>query len=264
MFVQCMCGPLLYLTSPRIETPHAFSTRLGGVSRPPYDTLNLGPSGEDSRENILENYARLCHAAGLERNHLVFTKQVHGDVVRVVTAAESGEGLLKSAPPACDALVTGDSGVVLTVFSADCVPILLFDEAAHVAAAVHSGWRGTAKGIVRRALHVMMTQFGARPETVRAAIGPSIGPCCFETHADVPNAMTCAWGALAAPCIVNRPDGMFSVNLQELNARLLCDAGVPARQISVSEDCTCCRADRFFSHRRDGLRRGLQVALISL
>ncbi len=264
MIVAHRRGELRYLSAAHLGAVNAFSTRCGGVSPPPFDTLNLGKADEDTRDNIVENYTRLCAALGAETRSLVFSKQVHGDIVRAVTREHAGEGLYGKAPMACDALITDDAGVTLTVFSADCVPLLLYDPVHHAIGAVHAGWRGTALGIARKAAAAMGERYGSRPSELRAAIGPAIGPCCFETHSDVPDALVKAWGALAFPSIEKHDGGTFHVDLKALNKTLLTDMGVPSEQIAIADDCTCCRAEHYFSHRRSGSRRGVQAALIAL
>ena len=261
--LQHTANTLIYFTSEKIPIPHAFSTRTGGVSPPPYDTLNLGRAGEDSRDNILENYARLCAAAGVDRESLVFTKQVHGGMVRVVGPEQAGEGLYGKSPE-CDALVTGSPGLPLAVFSADCVPVLLYDPVHRAIGAVHAGWRGTAQGIVRRAVMIMGLKYGTRPADLRAAIGPAIGMCCFETKSDVPDELASNWGALSGAHVRREGPDRFRVDLKGMNAALLADMGVRPEHIDVSDACTCCRPDLFFSHRRSGARRGLQAAVISI
>ena len=265
---QHSVGALTYFTSPLLPIPHAFSARTGGVSPPPFDTLNLGRAGEDSRDNILENYARFCTAIGVDREALVFTRQVHGGGVRAVGPEQAGEGLYGNSPD-CDGLVTGTPGLPLTVFSADCVPILLYDPAHRAVGAVHAGWRGTALGIVRQAAVLMGKRFGTRPSGLRAAIGPAIGMCCFETKSDVPEALfnsefgirNSEFSRMIRPC--EKPD-RFRVDLKAVNAALLADMGVGSDHIDVSDACTCCQPDLFFSHRRCGARRGLQAAVVSI
>jgi YfiH family protein len=211
----------------------------------------------------LENYARFCAAVGVSRDALVFTKQVHGDSVRSVGQEQAGEGLY-GVSPACDGLITDAGGLPLAVFSADCVPVLLYDPVQNAVGAVHAGWRGTALGIVRQAVAAMRDAYGTDPADVWAAVGPSIGVCCFETRGDVPDALTAAWGALAAPHIRRDGPDRYHVDLKGLNAALLTSVGVAPERIDLCEDCTCCGPKRYFSHRRDGVRRGLQAAMISL
>ncbi|MDR0671169.1 MAG: peptidoglycan editing factor PgeF [Oscillospiraceae bacterium] len=258
-------GTLKYSTASHFGgARHAFSTRQGGVSLPPFDTLNLGRAGEDPRENVLQNFERLCGALDIDTRRLVFARQVHGDTVRRVTAKEAGEGLYRPATADCDALVTNDPGVCLTVFSADCVPILLYDPEKRAVGAVHAGWRGTALGITRKAVETLGDRYGCRPARLRAAVGPCIGPCCFETRADVAKALAGALGEAVAPYIRYDGGDRFHIDLREINIFWLAQAGVPRAQIELSEACTRCRMEDFFSHRRDGARHGGMAALIQL
>ncbi|MDR2670346.1 MAG: peptidoglycan editing factor PgeF [Oscillospiraceae bacterium] len=258
-------GTLKYYTAPHFDgVRHAFSTRQGGVSLPPFDTLNLGRAGEDPRANILQNFERLCGAIKVDMRRLVFARQVHGDTVRRVTAADAGEGLYRPATADCDALVTNDPGVCLTVFSADCVPILLYDPEKQAVGAVHAGWRGTALGIVRKTVETLGDRYGCRTAHLRAAVGPCIGPCCFETRADVAKALAGVLGASVAPYIRYDGGDRFHIDLREINIFWLTQAGVPRAQIELSEACTHCRVEDFFSYRRDGARHGSMAAFIQL
>ena len=166
---------------------HGFATRLGGVSTGPYAQLNLGITRPDERAAVRENYHRFCAAIGVDETRLVMTHQVHEDGIRVATAADVLPDLLDPIDYRVDGLVTNTPGLALTIYYADCIPVLLYDPVGKAIAAVHSGWRGTSLGIAPKAVAKMTALYGTRPEDVLAAIGPGIGPCCFETHADVPD-----------------------------------------------------------------------------
>jgi len=245
-------------------TVHGFSTRLGGVSRPPFDSLNLGLRRGDDLKSVAENYRRFCAALGARADNVVFSAQVHGDTIRTVTSADWGHGLSYADGWQADGLITDVPGVPLVVFSADCVPILLSDPGARAVGAVHAGWRGTALGTVERAVEQMTALYGARPEEIRAAIGPSIGPCCFLTHDDVPDAMQSALGQSVRPYITPLPDGRYQVDLKGINFLRLRRAGVLAEHIEVSPLCTACHPEEFWSHRVLGEQRGNMAALIQL
>lgn len=255
-------GALEYLASDLLDgAAHCFSTRLGGVSGGHLASLNLGTHRGDTPENVRENYRILGNAVGFSPEQTVFTKQVHSDIVERVGKNDCGRGLLREVENPCDGLITDEPGVALTVFSADCTPILLFDPVKRAVGAVHAGWRGTASGIAARAVEKMRAELGCEPKNIRAAIGPCIAQCCFETDADVPEAMRAALGSAAEEYI--RPAGeKYYVNLKALNTVWLGRAGV--RQIDVSADCTACRPERFWSHRRVGNRRGSLAAVIML
>lgn len=252
-------GKLEYLTAEGISVPHCFTTRYGGVSEGYLSSLNLGIHRGDKPENVRKNYEILGEALGFDVEKLVFTRQTHTDIVRVVDERNCGEGLLREVEPECDALVTNTPGLVLAAFTADCTPILLHDGVTGAVGAVHAGWRGTVADIAGKAVRTMEREFGSRPGDIRAAIGPNIGVCCFETHADVPNAVRAVLGEEAEAYIV--PDGeKFRVDLKGVNAALLRRAGV--RDIEISDACTACRPDRFWSHRQVGNDRGSLAAII--
>lgn len=242
---------------------HGFSTRLGGVSTGIYESLNLGSTRGDDPEHVRENYRRFFTAVGADLSTVAMTNQVHSDVVRPVTAADIKADLLDPEPYEADGLVTDIPGVALVIFSADCLPVLLYDPVRRVIAAVHAGWRGTAAGIVERAVE-KMTFYGCRPEDILAAIGPGISRCCFETHEDVPNAMTAALGVRATPFLSPIENGKFKVDLKGINAMRLERAGLRPEHISVSADCTACLPEKYWSHRFTGGVRGSQAAVIQL
>ena len=153
--------------------------------------------------------------------------------------------------------------MALVIFSADCLPVLLYDPVRRVIAAVHAGWRGTAAGIVERAVE-KMAFYGCRPADILAAIGPGISRCCFETHEDVPNAMTAALGVRATPFLSPIENGKFQVDLKGLNAMRLERCGLLSEHISVTADCTACLPEKYWSHRATGGVRGSQAAVIQL
>ena len=251
-------GNLEYLTAEGISAPHCFTTRLGGVSSGYLASLNLGMNRGDSPENVTENYRILCAELGCDTKSLVLTHQVHTDIVRTVTKADHA-GLDHRSYPECDALITKDPGTALVIFTADCTPILLFDPETGAVGAVHAGWRGTAAGIAGKTALAMADNFGCDPKIIRAAIGPNIGQCCFETDADVPDALLAVFGEAAAP-FIRAAGNKYYVNLKEINALSLRRAGVD--HIEISTDCTACRSDRFWSHRITKGQRGSQGAII--
>lgn len=252
---------LIYFTSPTISVPHAFSTRPGGVSQPPYDSLNLGPNRGDDHEAVLENARRFCAAMGADAESLVLSAQVHETTVRAVTEADRGKGLFRERDYTADALITNVRGLSLMVFSADCGNILLWDSRTGAVGAVHAGWRGCAAGILEKTVTEMGRLYGTRPQDLHAAIGPCISRCCFETDGDVPSAMLDALGADAAPCL-SRAGAKWHVDLKGLNKLWLLRAGLEEACIAVSGLCTACRPDLFWSHRKMGTARGLQCGMI--
>ncbi len=260
-------GGLTVETSPQLETlgiPHGFTTRMGGVSQGIWASLNLGKNRGDDPDHVRENYRRICEALGVDRDQLVFSRQVHGDAILPVTEEDAGKGLDRPQDREADALVTDRPGVVLTVFSADCLTALLYDPRRRVAAAVHAGWRGTALGILAKTAEKMKKDYGSRPEDIRAALGPCIGACCFETREDVPEAMKAALGGEALPYLSEVGEGRFRVDLKGLNALWLRKSGVLDEHMDLSDECTMCLPGKYWSHRRLGGERGSMAALISL
>jgi YfiH family protein len=259
---------------------HGFSTCPGGTSE--NGALNLGFTDSDSREHVLENRGKFFRAIGADKMRVVTLRQIHSDIVHRVDSskAEAAEA------PKADALIVREPGVLLVVQTADCVPILLADSKHRAVAAIHSGWRGTLRRIAAKALGRMQLEFGTRPGNVIAALGPGIGRCCYEVgsdvarefHAQFPAARDWFDGpfdALASgendpnwlPWLTMRPPGhpppspRVHLDLIAANRAILADAGVPLRQISASGFCTACRADLFFSYRRERTTGRLMAAI---
>lgn len=257
-------GSLVFLTSPLLTgVRHGFSTRCGGVSPAPWDSLNLGPGRGDGFACLMENYRRFCTAIGTAPARTVLSQQVHETTVRLCTADDAGKGLLRERDYTADALITQEPGLALTVFSADCGILLLHDPVRRAVGAVHAGWRGCAGGIVEKTVQAMESHFGSRAEDLQVAIGPCIGRCCFETDADVPAAMEAALGADAAPYLEQRGQ-KWHVDLAGLNRQWLLRSGVRPAHIDVCGLCTVCHPELFWSHRKMGQARGLQCAMIAL
>ena len=252
-------GQLEYFTAGNLPAPHCFTTRKGGVSSGHLASLNLGTHRGDQPENVLENFRIVARELDFDPQKLVLTTQTHTDIVRLVTSSHHGAGLFAPALPECDGLITNTPGTALAAFTADCTPILLADPITGAVGAVHAGWRGTAARIGAKAVEAMVSAFGCDPKNIRAAIGPNIAQCCFETDADVPQAMVDAYGKEAMDAV--RPVGdKYYVNLKAINALGLQQAGVT--QIAISSLCTRCDPDRFWSHRRTGQARGSLAAII--
>ena len=252
-------GQLEYLVAEGISAPHCFTTRLGGVSKGHLESLNLSMSRGDDPGNVAENYRRIGAALGFAPEAVVMARQTHSDTVLQVGRQHCGAGLLKEPLPECDALITNEPGVALFVSTADCTPILLHDPVTGAVGAAHAGWRGTAAAIGAKTVEAMVAAFGCDPKNIRAAIGPNIGFCHFETDRDVPEAMLAAYGREAEPYITQKGE-KFYPDLKKINALSLRRTGV--EHIEVSDACTVCQCDRFWSHRVTRGKRGAQGAII--
>ena len=251
-------GTLEYLTAEGITVPHCFTTKLGGVSTGVMAGLNIAYKEGETMENVEENLRILGRALDFDPENLVLTRQNHSDVVRTVSRADH-TSLCHRDYPWCDGLVTNDPGVALMIFTADCTPLLFHDPVTGAVGAAHAGWRGTAAQIGARTVEAMCREFGCKAENIRAAIGPNVGFCHFETDADVPEAMIASYGE-EVKAYIRLQGEKFYLDLKAINALSLRRAGVA--HIEISEDCTMCQPHRFWSHRITGDRRGSQGAII--
>jgi hypothetical protein len=238
---------------------HGFTTRAGGVSAAPFDTLNLGGKWGDAAESVTENRRRLQAVSGVGAMFAV--SQVHGTrVVRVGADGRPDEVKREQADGLCSDVV----GLGLSVHVADCVPVLLADARTGACAALHAGWRGTVAGMAAAGMAALVENFGCRPTDVRAALGPCIGPCCFEVGPDVVAAVESAWpDAHAKGVVVPQAERRPHVDLRSLLRLQLEAAGVLGENIDACEACTSCDpAGRFYSFRRAGRRTGQLVGFI--
>jgi polyphenol oxidase len=257
---------------------HGFSTRPGGFSTPDTEkVLNLGFMEWDTRENVLKNRRQFQSALGAAKFDLVPLKQVHSDVIRIFHQQSVN-------PCTGDASATNRSGLLLAIQTADCVPILIVDPKKRAVAAIHAGWRGTLSRITQKAVGRMQLEFGSNPAHLLAAIGPSIGPCCYEVAADFvikfaaqfadaadyfdqplsgeePNPLQ--WLNMKPPGHQPPPKNVH-LDLRKANRSQLEAAGLRAQNIYVSDLCTACHPALLFSHRRQGLTSGRQMSAIAL
>lgn len=246
-----------------MAVPHGFSTRLGGVSEGIFASMNLGHRRGDETENERKNYEIFCKATQTNVNSIVMANQVHGNFVKRVSSGDVKEDLFSPAKFEADGLVTNTPGITLVIFSADCIPILFYDPAQRVIAAVHAGWRGTAQAIAAQGVRAMEA-LGSRAENIRCAIGPGIGPGCFETDEDVPGEMARRLGNWTERYRKPLGNGRFQVDLKGLNGEILRQAGISRQNLAVSGECTCCRHEKYWSHRFTKGQRGSQAAVIML
>jgi YfiH family protein len=242
-------GDLVPAWRPRRPAPSAalaFSTRRGGVSEPPFHTLNLGRSTADRPEAVDENRRRLLVSLGLDPLRLATAGQVHGDAVsRVEVPGHTAD---------CDALFTREPGLALAVSAADCVPILF--DAPGAVAACHAGWRGMSRGIAARVVHALVGDAGQRAGAIRVHLGPCIRVCCYEVGADVAGRFP--------PEAVSRVGSSLRLDLVSAARLQLLEAGIPESSVSDTGACTACEPDWYFSHRRDAGRTGRHWGVVAL
>ena len=253
-------GLTMYLSPllQKVGVPHAFSTRLGGVSPAPFDSLNLGMLGDSERQdqlpNIYENYRRLRTAIGCENRERCWVHQVHGPEVCAVRQGEVFDNGAKA-----DALVINDPRRLVSVKYADCVPVLLSTPDGRAVAAIHSGWRGVVAGVVPAAVQSLLNLTHSAAHELVAAIGPCIGPERFEVGPEVLDAFTSVFGP-NAPIKAAGQKGFIDLKLA-VHLQLI-QAGLSANQIETNDLCTFRDRDEFFSHRRDAGMTGRMAALI--
>lgn len=263
-------GPQLYTITRWTERlpwlSVGFSSRIGGVSKGNWDSLNCGLHVADHPDDVVHNRRLIAEALGFTLNEWTCAEQVHGVEVQSVLHIDAGKGSLsrETAIPDTDALITQDSGVWLTAFFADCVPIYMVDPDRRVIALVHAGWRGTAGGIARLAVEAFQERHGSEPSQLMAAIGPSIGGCCYEVDHHVIDKLQPVLDRKdhAESIITPAPNGKYKLNLKELNRQIMIKAGILPTRIECSNWCTSCRTDLFYSHRREQGQTGRMIAWI--
>ncbi len=239
---------------------HGFSTRHGGVSQGYLASMSFSYDRE-TEEIVDENFRRFSAANDLPFESLVLTHQTHTDHVQAVDDSYKNQGRHRRLREV-DGLVTKTPGLGLVCFTADCVPLLLADPESGVVAAVHAGWRGTVQSIAARAVE-QMVMLGAKPERIVAAIGPSIGPCCFEVGPEVQKEFTDRFGD-ALPQVSSGREGHTLVDLWKANRLVLQEVGVAKNNIFTSKTCTVCNNSDFYSHRYTKGMRGSLIAAISI
>ncbi|NIS71800.1 MAG: peptidoglycan editing factor PgeF [Proteobacteria bacterium] len=238
---------------------HAFTSRQGGVSPPPFHALNLGTGTGDQETHVKSNREILMRTFGLDPSVLFTANQVHEADILILESSTPAEVSKVSR----DAIITQRRGIAIGVLTADCVPILVFDPVHRAVAAIHAGWKGIAGDLVGKTIRTMVDQFETRPEKLRAAVGPSIGPRCYEVDDQVRSAFSHhpdGWSKWAEA--VSSRAWMF--NLSQASVDLLLGSGVRPDNLVFLDVCTHCHPHLFYSHRRDNGRTGRQISFVML
>lgn len=259
---------LLYITFPSLEMPgvkHAYTTKLGGVSKGIFESMNMSFARGDDANSVTENYRRICGALGVDYKRCVLSKQTHTTNVRIVTEADIGKGIISDRDyDDVDGLITNIPNVTLVTQYADCVGLLFFDPIKRVIATSHAGWRGTVNEIGKITVQKMRDCFGCEPKNIRVGIAPSIGPCCFEVDKPVYDEFMKMQGIDFDSIIEDKGNGKYHIDLWKTNFQTLINSGILSENISVTDLCTKCHHDVFFSHRHTNGKRGNLAALICL
>ncbi|MGR7944513.1 MULTISPECIES: peptidoglycan editing factor PgeF [unclassified Paenibacillus] len=249
-----------------------FSGRGGGVSSAPWNSLNIGLHVGDSPVDAVENRRRLAEAIGWPFEAWTCAEQVHGTLVAEVKAEDRGRGRIEQsdALAGCDAIMTNVPGLLLASFYADCVPLYFYEPQLGAVALAHAGWKGTVGEIAAKTVEAMGKAYGAAPESIQAAIGPSIGGCCYEVYGPVVEEIERLLVKLkldqtfAESCLQRNENGKAFVNLKEINRQIMIKAGILPSRIEITNWCTGCRTDLFFSHRLEGGKTGRMASWIGI
>ena len=244
---------------------HCFTTRLGGVSEGVCTSLNLSFSRGDEPAAVMENYRRVAEVFAKTVDDFVCTDQTHTTTVIRVGKAEKGYGVTKEKPYTdVDGLITNESGVILSTFYADCVPLYFVDPVHKAIGLSHSGWRGTVGRMGQKTLEAMAEAFGTKPEDVYAAVGPSICQDCYEISEDVAEHFYEEFNNHGDEILINKGNGKYQLDLWKTNEIVLLEAGIRPEHLAITNVCTCCNSEVLFSHRASQGKRGNLAAFLML
>ena len=242
---------------------HSVSSRHGGVSvKDGLESMNLGTYTADDIENIRQNYKLFCLAAGYDVKRIVLGNQSHSLNVRYVTDADCGKGVFCDRDyNDVDALITDIKNLPLVIHTADCVPVSFIDTRLKVIGNAHCGWRGTYGELAKITLLAMKEKFSTLPEDVVCTIGPCICMNCYEVSKDLYNDFLSKFGKSSALTVNNNS---YYIDLADINRQILISSGVKPCNIIVSDLCTCCNTELFYSHRGQGAKRGIFASVLQL
>lgn len=265
-----VCGEVPFLTYPLFEktgvVKSAFSTRIGGVSKGCYESMNLSFDRGDDKDAVMENFQRIASAIGTNCHDMVLSRQTHTANVRVVTEEDKGKGIVRERDYTdVDGLVTNVPGICLVTSYADCVPLYFVDPIKKVIGLSHSGWRGTVGKIGKETVRVMKEHFRCDPADILAAVGPSICQDCYEVSGDVIEKFKEAfdekdWDNL----FYRKNNGKYQLDLWKANESVFRESGICKEHIAVTNVCTHCNSKILYSHRETGDKRGNLCAFLAL
>lgn len=243
---------------------HGFTTRLGGISKAPYKSLNLGVNTKDNPDDVFRNYNIACSSLNIEVENVVLSHQVHKDRILAADERHRGNGLFyENRFPEIDALITNKKNVALVTHYADCVPIFILDKKKDVIALAHGGWRGTALKIGAKVIERMIADFQTNPRDCIIGIAPSIGKCCYEVDDYVIDHFKESYENIEG-FVENKDKGKYYLDLWGAHEISLVEVGVPYENITVSNMCTQCNNDIFYSYRGENGNTGRMAAILQL
>lgn len=239
-----------------------FTTRHEGVSRPPYNSLNLGLNTNDSPHNVHGNRSLLVRAFGAKSDQLLTVTQTHGTDILIVDSPNADVAHFLKIE--CDGIITNQRGIMIGIGVADCAPVLLVDPVKRIVAALHAGWKGTAYGIARKGVAAMIGNFGSKQSDIVAAIGPAIGPCCYEVDEPVRSAFAASEAEVWRQTSRETASGTWKLDVPSAVKLQLIDSGLLPGNVETSQYCVCCTQELFFSYRRDKGETGRHLGFIML
>lgn len=245
---------------------HGFSTKLGGVSKGCFASMNLGFNRGDEDKAVHTNYKKIAKALGMPYENMTATNQIHEVTVKLITKEDSGKGVFCPRDyDGVDGFITNTPDIPLVTYYADCVPLYFVDTKSKAIGLSHSGWRGTVKKMAEVTINRMREEFGTKPSDLVIVIGPSICKDCYEVSRDVYDKFTKVFTLEQIKLLFTQEkEEKYQLDLWEANRQILLDAGVPADQIHCSNVCTCCHSDIMYSHRVHGSDRGTLAAFLML
>lgn len=256
-------GEVPYLTFKKLDQAgviHGFSTRMGGVSKGIFASMNLSYTRGDDKAAVDENFRRIGKAIGFDSKKLVFSNQIHETKIHKATKEDCGKVMTNM-----DGLVTNEKEVPLYTGYADCVPLFFYDPVKEVVALAHSGWRGTAGRIGAKMIDVMEKGYGCSKKDIVAAIGPSICRDCYEVSEDVADVFREEMqGHQPEEYMDDKGNGKYQLDLWKINEIILLEAGIKREHLDITDVCTCCNSKYLFSHRASHGKRGNLGAFIVL
>lgn len=238
-----------------------FSTRNGGVSRPPYNSLNLGLGTDDQLANVEGNRATFTRTFGLSPHQLLTVKQVHGENILLID--EQNPDLSHFLTVEVDAIVTNQTDIMIGVLTADCFPLLIWHAEKKIIAVIHAGWRGAANGLIAKVVQTIHTNFDCPVAELQAAVGPGVGAHDYEVDRPVRDAFrqgTGFWNEISKETRL----GHWNLNIPLSCQLQLEQSGLKPHNIEITKECTCCHPELFFSHRRDNGVTGRQLSFMQL
>ena len=223
---------------------HAFTTKEGGVSQENYNSLNLAFHVDDNPWHVDINHNTLASQLGYEKESLIHMKQIHSDIVHIVTDEDGFH-----TPPTCDALITNKTNTPLMVMVADCSPILFYDDEKRVIAVAHAGRAGAFKNIVKNVIESFVREFGSKPKDIYVTVGASIGACCYEVGSEIYDEAR----ELGLEYAMSQRENSYYLDVSKILETQLLTCGIKKEHIEISEDCSCCKKDTYFSYRAEGV-----------